>query len=348
MADRFRIDSHKLLFHPRRVADWLEGKPVSPIYLELSPTGACNHRCVFCGMDFMGYKPRFLDFELMKPVLEGMGRAGVKSIMYCGEGEPFMHRRMPELAVETKNAGIDVSITSNGVLFTPDKARKVLPVASWIKISCNAGAAETYARIHGTEQSDFNKLKDNIAEAVRIRAEQNSCCTIGVQMLLLSENREEAVNLGVAMRDLGVDYMVIKPYSVHRQSTKEACSVPEYAGLSHLAAELEDLNSPDFKLIFRHEAMRRKETAAGYSKCLALPFWGYVDSGGDFWGCLRHIGEQEFNYGNIFKTSFEDMIVNRCIPDSFSIEDCHSNCRMDLCNEYLWELEHPGPHVNFI
>ncbi|NDV22221.1 radical SAM protein [Desulfovibrio sp. JC022] len=348
MADKFRIDSHKLMFHPRRVTEWLDGKPVSPIYLELSPTGACNHRCVFCGMDFMGHKPNYLELEDMKPVLAGMGRVGVKSIMYCGEGEPFMHRRMVELAVETKKAGIDVSLTSNGVLFTPDKARDVLSVASWIKISCNAGTADTYARIHGTDPSDFYKFMDNIAEAVKIRAEQGSTCTIGVQMLLLSENMDEAVKLGVAMRDFGVDYMVIKPYSVHRQSTKDVCLVPEYACLAGVAAELDELNTTDFKIIFRHEAMRRKEFTASYDKCLALPFWGYVDSGGDFWGCLRHIGEQEFNYGNIFTSSFEELIASRRLPDDFSIEDCHLNCRMDLCNEYLWELRHPGPHVNFI
>lgn len=36
MSDNFRIDSHKLIFHPQRVAQWLAGEPVYPLYAELS------------------------------------------------------------------------------------------------------------------------------------------------------------------------------------------------------------------------------------------------------------------------------------------------------------------------
>ena len=66
MSDEFRIDSHKLIFHPRRGNAWLAGDQIYPLYAEISPSGACNHRCTFCALDYMEYKPRFLDTMVLK------------------------------------------------------------------------------------------------------------------------------------------------------------------------------------------------------------------------------------------------------------------------------------------
>jgi len=35
--DEYRIDSHKLIFHVDRVASWLKGADIYPIYMEVSP-----------------------------------------------------------------------------------------------------------------------------------------------------------------------------------------------------------------------------------------------------------------------------------------------------------------------
>ena len=51
--DKYRIDSHKLVYHVSRVNGWLNGENIYPIYAEISPSGACNHRCSYCALDFM-------------------------------------------------------------------------------------------------------------------------------------------------------------------------------------------------------------------------------------------------------------------------------------------------------
>lgn len=348
MSDKYGIDSHKLHLHPRRVADWLEGKNIAPIYMEISPSGACNHRCRFCGLDFMGYKPRFLPTDLLCERLREMGEAGLKSVMYAGEGEPFLHKDMAKIARATKEAGIDVAFTTNAVNLKPNIAGQVLPVTSWIKVSCNAGSPETYAQVHGTQAGDFEKVMSNMAETVRLRKELGSDCALGFQMVLLPENQHEAVPLAKRVKALGADYLVIKPYSVHRQSGKDAYLTLSYDDCAPLAEALAQENTPDFKVIFRHEAIRRTKETAPYDRCLALPFWGYVDSGGNVWGCLRHIGEKEFSYGNLLDNTFHALLSSRRIPADFSVEDCHTDCRMDPINGYLWQLAHPGGHINFI
>ena len=159
MKDKFKIDSHKLMYHVKRVSSWLDGKQIYPIYMEISPSGTCNHRCVFCSMDFMGYKKRYIDHEILMKRITEFSALGVKSIMYAGEGEPFLNKDTPEIILHTKRSGIDVGITTNGVLLRPSVTDMILNSVEWIKISLNAGTAETYAKIHGTNEKDFENQK---------------------------------------------------------------------------------------------------------------------------------------------------------------------------------------------
>ncbi|MCM8820154.1 MAG: radical SAM protein, partial [Candidatus Omnitrophica bacterium] len=113
--DRYRIDSHKLMYHIERIYDWLVGKTIYPIYLEVAASGLCNHRCIYCGLDFMKYKPIFLKIGIFKKRLSELAKHGIKSIMYAGEGEPLLNKDIIELIQHTKKCNIDVAVTTNGV-----------------------------------------------------------------------------------------------------------------------------------------------------------------------------------------------------------------------------------------
>jgi MoaA/NifB/PqqE/SkfB family radical SAM enzyme len=356
-AAGLRIDHHKLLFHVDRVNEWLKGEMVYPIYMEISPAGSCNHRCVFCGLDFMGYKPRFLDADLLKTRLTEMGTLGLKSVMFAGEGEPFLHRRMVEIILHAKEqAGIDVALTTNGVLMRPELVERILGVTSWIKISIDAGTPETHAAIHGTRPEDFGKLFANIEQAVAIRTKQGTSCTLGAQLLLLPDNRHEVVSLAERCRDVGMDYLVVKPYSQHPQSIHRTFESVSYSECDDLAEQLDQVRTPGFNVIFRRNAMQKWDSAARpYRCCLALPFWSYLDAGGNIWGCSVYLGDERFLYGNIETSTFAEIWQGQRRIDSLrwcmeklDVSSCRVGCRMDEVNRYLWELKHPHPHVNFI
>jgi len=354
MADIFKIDSHKLMYHVQRVSDWLNNKLIFPIYIEISPAGHCNHRCIFCSEDFMGYRKRYLDTKVLKEQLEQMGHLGVKSVMYAGEGEPFLHKNLADLIVHTKQSGIDVAITTNGVLMKPDISNRILEFTEWIKVSCNAGTPETYSKIHQTKPGDFDRVIANMEYAVNARKARGYKCTLGLQILLLPENNNEVERLAKTARDIGLDYLVVKPYTHHAKNAHEY--EIEYNRYLHLADRLENINTDHFTTIFRIRAMQKWDyKQRNYERCLALPFWSYIDAGGNVWGCSAHLQDDRFVYGNINSQSFKDIWEGdkrlqslRWVDAELDINSCKLNCRMDEINYYLWELKNPPEHVNFI
>jgi molybdenum cofactor biosynthesis enzyme MoaA len=354
MEDRFRIDSHKLIYHIRRIADWLDNKLIYPIYMEISPSGACNHRCFFCSMDFMGYRKNFLNTHLLKQRITELATLGLKSIMFAGEGEPFLHKDLPDIIVHTKKQGIDVALTTNGVLMRPYVTDIILNRVKWIKVSLNAGTAKTYSKIHGTQKDDFYKAVSNIEYAVKERKSSRTGCTIGLQILLVPENYHEVELLAQKACEMGVDYLVVKPYTNHYRNAHN-CEI-RYRDFNDLGLRLEKYNTDHFNIIFRATAMKKwDKKERDYSKCRCLPFWSYMDTLGNIWGCSAHLLEEGFNYGSIMQQTFKQIWEGekrraslKWVDTSLDIQTCKFNCRMDEVNKYLNELKEPPAHVNFI
>ncbi len=88
---------------------------------------------------------------------------------------------------------------------------------------------------------------------------------------------------------------------------------------------------------------------------MALPFWSYIDAGGNVWGCSVYLGDERFKYGNIFENSYKDIWEGekreeslKWVEKELKTTSCRVNCRMDEINQYLWNLSYPPDHVNFI
>ena len=58
---KFNFDGHKLFYQFETTYKLLTDQEVNPVYVEYSPVGSCNHRCIFCAYDYIGYQSRKLE-----------------------------------------------------------------------------------------------------------------------------------------------------------------------------------------------------------------------------------------------------------------------------------------------
>lgn len=353
--DKFRIDSHKLIYHVDKVYQWIKGEDIYPVYMEIAPCGGCNHRCKFCALDYLGYKPDCLKTETLINFLKEIASCGVKSVMFAGEGEPLLHKDIAKLVISARKMGLDVSITTNGVLLTKELLEQILPHLSWLRISFNAGTAKTYSLIHRTDPKDFERVIKNIKEGVHIKKKNNYACTIGIQFLLLNENYSEVSGLAEILKHKEVDYLIVKPYSQHPLSINRLKSQLDYKKLLSLEKDLDKYATENFHVIFRRNTMMKIPKSKPYKKCFGIPFWAYLSSQGDLYACSTFLSDKRFCYGNIYRSSFKDLWkskkrkkIMQMMKDNWDIENCREVCRLDEINRYLWELKNPPLHVNFI
>lgn len=374
MSKDSRIDSHKMMFHPEWVArwkeaknDWEKAKTLYPIYLEITPAGGCNHRCVFCALDYVGYKPLFLQKNVLEGVLRDMAAGGVKSVMYAGEGEPTLHPKLAEIISQTKDLGIDVALTTNGSWMNAEFLKQELKDLSWIKVSIDAGRKETYLKIHRPKSSkDWERVFANLEEAVRLKRKHNYSCWIGGQALLLPQSVDENGNvipgnigemviLAEKLKTIGLNAFVIKPYSHQPLSLTKSYEEVVYGDYLWLERELQKIATSDFEVVFRSHAMEKYSEERPYNFCMSVPFvWAHIMADGSVYSCSVYLMDKRFYLGNINEQTFKEIWEGEKrkkhweFMKKFNSHTCRKNCRMDEVNRHLWEVTHPPYNVNFI
>ena len=231
--------------------------------------------------------------------------------------------------------------------------------SSWIKVSFNGGTPEVYSAIHNTSANDFHIVSKNIEYAIKQRNAQNLDCKIGLQCLLLPDNSDTIHDLCKHAKNIGADYLVIKPYSQHKFSETTTYSTIDYADYLYLEDELASYNDENFDVVFRVNTIKNwiNQNDSRYCKCLATPStWAYIMADGSVYTCSAFLLDDRFRLGSITDQTFDEiwssdrrMHHSQYILDQHDISECRVNCRMDQVNRYLDNIVNQNvPHINFV
>ncbi|QKF83319.1 radical SAM protein [Halarcobacter ebronensis] len=348
------LDSHKINYHPKEIAQFLDGNLTAPIYVEISPTGVCNHKCLFCNYNYLGHEGRFKKGKMLELVRE-FAKMGVKSLVFAGNGEPTLHVDTFEAIQLAKSLGIDVALSTNGAILKEKHFEILAKNLTWIRFSFNAGSAENYALVHQTDSSDFEKVLENIKRLKETKQRLKSEITIGSQCVLIPENKDYIIEHANRLKSLGVDYFSVKHFYNHEHNEYSTDSnFLDEKFLKMLEDESKKISDDNFSFVIR--STQNLSSKRVYDKCYGLEFIVFIDELGDVYTCFSHQHDKKTIHGNIFENSFKEIwnskekknalnYINNCIEKNM----CQPNCRHHQINNYLWNIKHPDiEHINFI
>lgn len=345
-------DGHKLAYHPERVAAWLKGG-IMPLHAEIGLTNRCNHFCKMCTLDWITHGKDILDTDRLRSILGVLAAWGVKSVYYAGEGEPTLHPDFADIIKMTKGFGLSVALSTNGSRYDIGVADKTLHNLSWIRFSLDTIMDRGYMKLHGVGKGALIKVLYNINDCVQMKILKNLDADIGVQALLMPETIPHLKKLVIDMKAMGVDNVQIKPCHNHPQSSHNA-EIPQET-YDDLKRELMELETDDFKVVFRTRSMERLLEARTYQDCHGFDFYVLINAKGDIVPCNVFYDKKDFIYGNIYDNSFYEIwtgerrknIIRKISESKFSMCGDY-RCRLDVMNRHLQRVKYPEKNDDFI
>ena len=305
------LDSHKLSYHYDRVEKWENNERVPPVSVDMALTRACGAMCSFCYA--MVQEPQERSTIKTKEALnliDDFAEVGVKGVSLISDGESTLSKAYVPFIQHASSVGIDVGNATNGWEWEPEKIDQVLPHLTWVRFTCAAGTPEGYAKIMFKNKEHthvFERAMKNIKYAVDLKKKLNLKVTLGIQMVLMPEFKDEILPFAKLAVDLGVDYGVIKHCSDDEFGTL-GVDYSKYEEMFNLLEIAESFGNEDTKVIVKWDKIKNKGKPSynrfyGPQFLLQISGSGLVAPSGMFFNARY----SKFHIGNFVDERFKDI-----------------------------------------
>tara|TARA_R110000803_G_C11989495_1_gene321981 strand:- start:36984 stop:38096 length:1113 start_codon:yes stop_codon:yes gene_type:complete len=361
--------SLKILHHNDKLEVLRGGGQPVPLQVQIIVSDLCNHDCSFCAYRMSGYSSnqhfgvedpithivnnnpnRMIPFDKIIEILDDCVAMGVKAIQYTGGGEPSVHPQWIDILQATLDRGLELAVVTNGTNMK-DGVPELYARAKWVRISVDAGKAETYASIRSVPESYFQRTWNNIHRVVDAKAAAGTDLIIGVGFVVVKENYGEMLDACLLASVTGVDNLRISAvfttdeFEYHKDFCNEA---------KRYAAEASKTFSKDGFQVFNLYDDRIHDLESqqpDYEFCGYMHLDTYI--GGDqnvYRCCVTAYNDQGF-VGSIKDQSFRSLWESQEKKDSFDSFDARTcdRCMFNEKNRTInYGIVHDPMHVNFI
>src|SRR5215813_63262 len=358
----------KIFHHIDRVHELHATGDTRPIHMTIGLTNYCNHKCPWCyinwhqagrtsersGAGSRNQKAVNADWRLIEAVGEAR-ELGLKAVTIVGDGEPTLHKRFIEILERLHAYGLQIGIFTNFSTGKPEVIEALAKYCFFVRGSLDAATAEVHQQSHGAD--DFDLVIANLKRLLALRG-GGTRPVIGVQFVTNQWNYTQLPYAARFYRDIGVDYMTIKPAYKNALNPAHPENEIDNRIVFPLMREAQSMSTAQFKVYAKYPQFLevveyRTNDARYYKKCQATPLSPYLDEDGNVEMCgnLKGTG---FTMGNIYQSSFSEIWNSQRRKDCLAKIDlfkCPSGCKLDPLNKVLWDAFNPDEdriHPNFV
>ena len=311
----------KVFHHTQRIHELRSTGDTRMVHMTVGLTNYCNHKCPWCSVNWKqagrasersgAGKPNRKPVNASPRLIEAIGEArdmGLKAVTIVGNGEPTLHPDFAEILGRLGNMGLEIGLFTNMSVKGRGIPEALVQHCFFIRASIDAATSETHRYSHGA--GDFDRVVANLRSVLELRGDARRPF-VGVQYVTSHRNVNELPDAARFFREVGVDYLSIKPaYKVrlnvahpeNKLGREQAFAAMREAEGQSTAAYKVFAKYPQFEEVIGHKT----NDGRYYRQCLATPLAPYLDEDGTVEMCGNLKGHG-FSMGNIHQASFQEI-----------------------------------------
>ncbi len=298
-----------------------------PVSVELSLTDKCNFECDWCSDLMLRAKQNgHMQERVVYSLLDDLAEGGTKGVVIEGGGEPTLHKSFANITRRIGETGMAAGLITNGSKFDYED---VFGVFEWVRVSLDVSSPAQMNELKSRQKAMFDRVIANIERMARLKTHT----VLGVSYIITRKTREGIAEMVQQLRDMGVDYVQIKPVVGQPQ-----LSLDNYSEFEDLRKYTRD----GFKVFV--DALKENTTRGNAGlPCTAHSLSSIVGANGSVylcgrlnsypdWPAIGNINDASFN--EIWNSSERFRQANLTLDKDFCAAKC-PECRLTKFNVAL-------------